>query len=309
MSNTRIPSHSLLKLTLFLGVTAASTAAILIRFTQQEGASAIVIAAMRLSIASLILSPYSITRYHSVIQRLSRREWMLVLLSGLFLAVHFAAWITSLQYTTVASSAVLVATTPLWVAALSPIVLHEQLNTIGFVGLLLALLGGVIIGISDICVWQAGAVSCPPLQSFMNRSSFLGDLLALAGAGMAAGYMLVGRKLRSKMELVPYIFLVYGMAALILLVIMLGKSESPVGLPPVAFLWFFLLAVVPQLFGHSTLNWALKFLPASFVSVILLAEPVGSTILAYFIFQEIPGWIKFFGGLMILAGIWLVARK
>jgi drug/metabolite transporter (DMT)-like permease len=97
------------------------------------------------------------------------------------------------------------------------------------------------------------------------------------------------------------------MAAVVLIIIMLWMGESPLGLPPIVYLWFVLLALVPQLFGHSTFNWALKYLPASFVSVTLLGEPVGSTILAYFIFQEQPGLVKISGALLILAGIWLAA--
>jgi drug/metabolite transporter (DMT)-like permease len=110
------------------------------------------------------------------------------------------------------------------------------------------------------------------------------------------------------MELIPYIFIVYAMAAVVLIVIMLGLRESLLGLPPLAYLWFVLLALIPQLLGHSTFNWALKYLPASFVSVALLGEPVGSTVLAYFIFQEQPGWIKIGGAVLILAGIWMAAR-
>jgi drug/metabolite transporter (DMT)-like permease len=293
---------------LLAGISAASTAAIFIRFAQHEGAPSIVIAAARLTIASLILAPFALTRYRSDLRQLSRREWVLALLSGLFLALHFATWITSLEFTTVASSVVLVSTTPLWVAILAPLVLRERLGVTAVVGLILAMTGGVIVGLSDACAWQAGAISCPPLRTFFGGRAFLGDFLALTGAWMAAGYMLVGRKLRAKMELIPYIFVVYGMAAVVLLVIMLGIGESPLGLPPLAYLWFALLALVPQLFGHSTFNWALKYLPASLVSVTLLGEPVGSTILAYFIFQEQPGWMKIGGAMLILAGIWLAAR-
>ena len=126
---------------------------------------------------------------------------------------------------------------------------------------------------------------------------------------MAAGYMLVGRKLRAKVELIPYIFVVYGMSAIVLIAIMIGMGESPLGYSPLVYLWFFLLALVPQLFGHSIFNWALKYLPASFVSVALLGEPVGSTILAYFIFQEQPGWVKIGGAVLILTGIWLTSRS
>ncbi|MFA5874799.1 MAG: DMT family transporter [Anaerolineales bacterium] len=308
MTSSPAPRRSTLTLGLLAGISAASTAAIFIRFAQHEGAPSIVIAAARLTIASLILAPFALTRYRSDLRRLSRREWVLALLSGLFLALHFATWITSLEYTTVASSVVLVTTTPLWVAILAPLVLRERLGMAAAVGLILALTGGVIVGLSDACAWQAGALACPPLRTFFGGTAFLGDFLALAGAWMAAGYMLVGRKLRAKTELIPYIFVVYGMAAVVLMVIMLGMGESPLGLPPPVYLWFALLALVPQLFGHSTFNWALKYLPASFVSVTLLGEPVGSTILAYFIFLEQPGWVKIGGAVLILAGIWLAAR-
>ena len=143
---------------------------------------------------------------------------------------------------------------------------------------------------------------------FFGGKAFLGDFLALVGAWMAAGYMLVGRKLRVKTSLIPYIFVVYGAAAIVLLAVMLAMGKSPVGYPPLAYLWFVLLALVPQLLGHSSFNWALRYLPASFVSVVLLGEPIGSTILAYFILQEKPGWLKLGGAVLILAGIYLASR-
>lgn len=308
MSEFQTPRRATLTLSLLAGVVAVSTAAIFIRFAQQEGSPSIVIAAARLTIASLVLAPFALTRYRSDLHTLSKQEWILALLSGLFLALHFGTWITSLEYTSVASSVVLVSTTPLWVAILAPLVLRERLGIAAGIGLILALSGGTIVGLSDTCTWQSGAVTCPPLQSFFAGRAALGDLLALTGAWMAAGYILAGRKLRSKMELIPYVFIVYGMAAIVLIVIMLGLRESPVGLPPLVYLWFILLALIPQLLGHSTFNWALKYLPASFVSVALLGEPVGSTILAYFIFLEQPGWTKIGGAVLILIGIWMASR-
>ena len=308
MTSASNPRHSVLTLSLLAGILAVSTAAIFIRFAQHEGAPSLVIATARLTIASLLLAPFALTRYRSNLRRLSSRELLLALLSGLFLALHFASWITSLEYTTVASSVVLVTTTPLWVALLAPVVLRERIGTAAIIGLILALTGGVVVGLSDACTWQAISLSCPQLRTFFNGTAFLGDLLALFGAWMAAGYLLVGRKLRVKMGLVPYIFVVYGMAAIVLMFIMLGMGESPLGLPPLAYLWFALLALVPQLFGHSTFNWALKYLPVSYVSITMLGEPVGSTILAYFIFQEQPGWVKIGGAVLILAGIWLAAK-
>jgi drug/metabolite transporter (DMT)-like permease len=310
------PRHSTLTVSLLAGILAVSTASIFIKLAQHAGAPSIVVAAARLTIASLALAPIALTRYHNELKQLTPREWILALLSGVFLALHFAVWITSLEYTSVTSSVVLVTTTPLWVALFSPLVLRERVGRATFLGMILALTGGAVVGLSDACSWQAGAVSqsaplgvCPPLRTFFGGTAFLGDFLALAGAWMAAGYMLVGRKLRAKIKLIPYIFVVYGMSAIVLVAVMLGMGKSPLGFPPLVYLWFFLLALVPQLFGHSIFNWALKYLPASFVSVALLGEPVGSTILAYFIFQEQPGWVKIGGAVLILAGIWVTSRS
>jgi|SRR5271157_285082 len=291
-----------------VGVLAASTAAILILFAQHAGAPSIVIAAYRLTIASLILAPLALTRYRSELANLRRSQWILVLLSGTFLAVHFASWITSLQYTSVASSVVLVSTTPLWVALLSPLVLRERLGLAAILGMLLALTGGIVVALSDACTFQAGRLTCPSLQTFFNGQAVVGDLLALFGAWMASGYMLVGRKVRSSLELIPYIFIVYSMAAVVLIAILFAAGEKPFGYSASVFLWCLLLALIPQLVGHTAYNWALKYLPASFVAVTLLGEPIGATVLAFIIFQQSPGWIKILGGLFILTGIYLAAR-
>ena len=302
------PRRSTLTFVLLGGILAVSTASIFIKFSQHNGAPSIVIAAFRLTLATLGLAPLALTRYRSELRQLARREWLLALLSGLFLALHFASWITSLQYTSVASSVVLVTTTPLWVALLSPLVLHEHVGWGTYIGLVLALAGGTVVALSDSCIWQNGSLSCPSAAIFLGGTAFLGDLLALAGAWMAAGYMLVGRKLRAKIDLIPYIFVVYGMAAVLLIVIMFGTGESPLGLAPITYLWLVLLALIPQLLGHSIFNWSLKFIPASLASVTLLGEPVGSTVLAYFFLQEAPGWVKIGGAVLILVGIWLAAK-
>ena len=280
------PRRSTLIFALLAGIAAVSTASILIEFSQNAGAASIVIAAFRLTLATLALAPLALTRYRLQLRQLTPREWALALLSGVFLALHFSVWITSLQYTSVASSVVLVTTTPLWVALLSPLVLHERVGKATYVGLILALMGGTVVGISDACTWQAGSIVCPSAGLFFGGTAFLGDFLALAGAWMAAGYMLVGRKLRARMDLVPYVFVVYGMSAILLIAFMLALRESPLGLAPITYLWLVLLALVPQLLGHSIFNWSLKYIPVSLVSVTLLGEPVGSTILAYFLLQQ-----------------------
>jgi drug/metabolite transporter (DMT)-like permease len=295
-------------LAIIIGILAVSTASIFIRFAQEE-ASSLVIAAWRLTVASLILVPVATTRHKRELSSLHRNDLSLALLSGIFLAAHFATWITSLQYTTIASSVVLVSTIPLWVALLSPFTIREPIKQVVWIGLVLTLIGVVTVAISDTCTFSAGRLSCPNLSNFLRGQAFFGDLLAVAGAIAGAGYLLIGRKLRAQMSLVGYISLVYGMAAVALIIIMFAAGQSPFGYSPEIYLWMILLAVIPQLIGHSTFNWALGYLSAAFVSITLLGEPIGSTILAYFILHEKPSVIKLVGGGLILLGIYIASRS
>ena len=147
------------------------------------------------------------------------------------------------------------------------------------------------------------------MGEMIHGQAFLGNFLALFGAWMAAGYLLVGRRLRTNLRLIPYIFIVYGMAALVELGIVVVAKLPIFGYPAQAYYWMILLALVPQLIGHSTFNWALGYLPASFVSVTLLGEPIGSIILAYLILGQTPGTINLLGCALILTGIFVVARQ
>ena len=295
-----------LSLAIIIAILAVSTASIFIRFAQREAPS-LVIAALRLTVASLILAPIALTRYRNELRKLTRSDVLLGLLSGIFLAIHFATWISSLEYTSIASSVVLVSTGPLWVALLSPIFLKEQLTKPVLTGMLLALLGGTIIGLSDSCQINNGLI-CPPLSEFVQGTAFLGNFLALIGAWTVAGYLMIGRRLRTGMSLIPYIFVVYGIAAIVLLLIMFTAGQSPTGYSPMTYIWIILLALVPQLIGHSTYNWALRHMPAALVSITTLGEPIGSAVLAYFILREIPTLLTILGGVLILAGIYLASR-
>ena len=300
------PSKSVLPIAIMGGILAVSTASIFTRFAQVY-TSSIVIAAMRLTFASLILAPIALTRHRTEIRSVKRGDLLLGVFSGIFLALHFASWISSLEYTSVASSVVLVTTTPLWVALLSPLVLKEPISRLVVMGMVLALLGGILIGLADACRWQNG-FSCSTMADYFQGQAFWGNFLALAGAWMAAGYLLIGRRLRAKLSLVPYIFIVYGISAGVLLALMVLSGQSALHLPAAAYVWMLLLAIIPQLLGHSTFNWALKYLPASMVAITLLGEPIGSTILAFIILDETPSSAELVGAVLILAGIYLASR-
>ena len=291
----------------FTAILAVSTASIFIRFAQQDAPS-LVIAALRLTCAAALLAPLALVRHRTELINLSRAEISLGAVSGLFLAVHFATWITSLEYTSIASSVVFVSTGPLWVAILSPVLLNERLSRLAAIGLVVAILGGIVIGLSDACRWDHG-LRCPELGRVMQGRAMWGNFLALIGAWTVSGYLIIGRKLRAKMSLIPYIFFVYSMSAIALLIFMFAAGYSPLGYPGKAYGWIFLLAIFPQLIGHSTYNWVLRYLPATLVAAVTLIEPISSALLAYFVLSERPSTGVLAGGLLILIGIYLASRK
>lgn len=293
-------------LVLFIGILVVSTASVFIRLAQRE-ASSIVIAAYRLTLSALILLPIALRGNRKDLARLNRKQMILVLLSGLFLALHFAAWITSLEYTSVASSVVLVTTTPLWVSLFSPVILGERPTRAVVAGMAVALTGGVMVGLSEACAFGPGGLTCPSFSEFVQGSAFAGNLLALAGALMASAYLMVGRWLRPSLSLVPYITAVYSVAAVVLLVMAVVSDQPLVGFSPAVYLAFFALAVGPQLLGHTALNYGLRYLSAAYVSVALLGEPIGTVILAYLVLNEAPTILEVVGGLIILSGILLAS--
>lgn len=295
-----------LPLAVLTAILAVSTSSIFIRFAQADAPS-LAIAALRLTCATLLLAPLALSRDREELRSLTHRELLLGAVSGIFLALHFATWISSLEYTSVASSVVFVSTGPLWVALLSPVLLHERLARAAVFGLVIALAGGTLIGLSDACTWD-GALACPELGQVMQGGGMWGNFLALVGAWAVSGYLIIGRKLRMKLSLIPYIFLVYGMSAIALIIIMFAAGQSPLGYPPRTYGWIFLLAAFPQLIGHSTYNWVLRYIPATLVAIITLVEPIGSAILAYFILRETPSVGVLLGGLLILVGIYLASR-
>jgi len=283
-----------------LGILFVSTASIFIRFAQSE-ASSIAIATFRLVIASLILVPLAVIRNQSELKRLNRDELIKAGLSGFFLAMHFTVWISSLEFTSVASSVVLVTTTPLWVALFSPLVLKESIRKSVIIGLLISMAGSVIVGLGNACQLEGGVLEC---QSLMSGSrAMFGNFLALLGAWMAAGYMLMGRQLRKKLKTLSYVTLVYGIAAVILIVITVIRREPIFSYSPRTYFWLVALGLIPQLLGHSLFNWALEFISAAYVSLTLLGEPIGTIILALIFLKESPTFLEGIGAGLILLGI------
>jgi drug/metabolite transporter (DMT)-like permease len=281
-------------LALAVGVAAVSSAAVLISLARREGAPALAIAALRMCFASLVVVPIALLRSRGEMRRLPARDLLLSVAAGLFLALHFAFWTSSLDSTSVMSSVVFVSTNPLFVGLASVLFLREHLRGWTIAGICVAAAGAVVIGASDL--GRAGAVSVK------------GDLLALLGALSASGYLLLGRRVRSRVSLTLYVAIAYLTAALALLAVVLVSGTRLGGFSLAGFLWIGLLAAGPQLIGHTSYNWALRFVTATFVTVTLLAEPVGATLLAIPVLGQVPSLAALGGAVLILAGIFFSAR-
>jgi len=291
---------------LFAGILSISTAAIFIRFAQQEAPS-LVIAAGRMVISAIPLIPVILIWHRQAIKTISKRDMFLSVLSGILLAFHFISWITSLEFTSIASSVVLVCTTPIWVTLYSVIVNHEKVNRTIFFGILVAFIGGILVAMSEVCQWSISGFHCTLASTMQTKHMNFGNLLAFIGALLAAGYLLIGRSVRRSVELGPYTLIVYTTAALTLITILIVARIPVETYTPKIYIFILILALIPQLIGHSTLNWALKYLSTTYVAVAQMGEPVGSTILAILLFKEIPTPIKALGAVLIITGIFIVS--
>ena len=270
------------------GVVVVSFASVIIRVTP---APSIVIAAGRMAVATLVLTPFFWARFRARRAEFKGVAAWPLLLSGVLLAAHFALWIESLNRTSVASSVVLVAMNPIFAAALSPLFLRERVSWRIVLAVVLGIIGAVVI---------AG----PQLRSSAVTA---GNLLALGGAACAAGYLMAGRRVRPRLSLLSYIYVIYGIAAVLLLTVMLVTGQSFAGYKWQAYLFIGLLGLGPQLIGHTSFNWALRYVPAPTVAMAVLGEPIGTTILAWLILRQAPTAFEAIGGAVICAGIYLAA--
>lgn len=275
---------------LAVGILAISAASILIRLAE---APALAVGAWRMLLATILLTPWALPRVRREWAALERPDLALLCLSGLALAIHFATWITSLSLTSVASSVILVTTNPIYVGLASHYLLGEAVTRRKVLAIFLVLVGSVIVGFGDLRV---------------SGRALLGDALALAGALAMSAHILLGRVLRRKLSTLAYVWPCYGLAGL-LLACLCGMAGQPlVGYPGQTYLMFVLLALVPQVLGHSTFNWALAHVSPLLVSLAILGEPLAASVLALLILGEVPAPATMLGGPLIVAGIYLACR-
>lgn len=272
---------------LVIAVLAVSWAGPLIRFTD---APALAVAAWRLLLSVAFIAVVLAVRRDPP-PRLSRRDWTLAFASGVFLALHFWSWIASLYLTTVASSVVLVSTQPVFVAILSGAVLRERATGRQWAGIAIGVVGAAIIAWGDFA---------------LGGSALAGDLLAIAGALFVSLYYVIGRRLRSQVDLWWYIAIIYGIAAVTLtLAVLVMPGVSMTGHSAQDWMVFVALAAGPMMLGHTLVNYALRYVRAYVANLAILGEPIGATLIAWLVPQiaEVPGPQTLWGGIAILVGI------
>ena len=275
---------------LFVGVLSVSFAAIFVRLAE---APPLVVATCRMTIAAAVLVPVALARSRMNLKNMALRDLLWLLLSGFFLALHFGLWITSLDYTSIASSVVLVTSHPAFVAVVSYFVWGEKLGRLSIAGIAVALAGVVVINYGGFT---------------FSSQAILGDWLALAAGFSMGAYLIIGGRLRERIDILSYLSVIYTFSAVILLVVTLLSGYSFFGYSPVTYIMILLLALVPQLIGHTCLNLAVRLLPVIMVSVAILGEPVGATLLGYFILGEVPTLNEIGGGILVLGGIFVVMQ-
>ena len=275
---------------LAFAILASSTSAILVRWSYAPSSVA---AFYRVLFTTLLVAPVALLWYREEFRRLSKRDLGFAVVAGVALAIHFAAWFESLNHTSVAASVTLVQSQPIFVAIGAGLFLGERIRRATVIGIVVAIVGAAAMSFGD-----AG-------EAPISDATLYGNSLAVLGAITIAGYVLAGRSIRQRVSLFPYVTVVYTACSLSLLVLVGGQGHEFVEYPAREWILFLAMAVGPGVFGHTVVNWALKYLESVVVSVAWLGEPVGSTILALLLLAEVPDEITVIGGLVVLSGIYV----
>ncbi len=277
---------------LFIGVGITATAPLLVKLAL-GGATPVVVATYRMVLASLVVLPVALLLARPAFRRFTTRSLALTAAAGLLLALSFAAWMASMTMTSVTSSVVLATTMPLWVALASPFLTSDRVNAPTLAGVLIAMGGGAVISGGD-----AG----------LGGAALLGNGLALFSAVTNAGQRLLARMVRTDVPLLPYVAVVYPVAAVALLVTALASNQPLTGLSDTTGAYLVLLALGPQVLGHSLYNWALGRLSAVIVPSGIMTETVFSVSLAAAVLGQPPALNQVAGGAVVLAGAYLTMR-
>jgi drug/metabolite transporter (DMT)-like permease len=285
-----------------LAITALSFASIFITRLEGSEVPPLVIAFYRMAITTALLLPLALAFRRKEIASLARRDFGLLALGGLCLAIHFGAWIASLKYIPIATSVVLVNSHPLFVVIASYLFLGERPTRRRVLGTAVGLAGMVVI--SGYAFTGAFTGAFNGLQLALK-----GDGLALIGALAVVGYFIVGRKARARISLLGYVTPLYAVCSVILLVFVLVSHDRLAPYSTTVWAYLAALAVVPTIIGHTLFNWSIKHVKPSAISLTFLGEPVVAGLLALMFFGQRPPLATFIGGALVLAGVYLTTAK
>ena len=276
---------------IFIGLLFSSMSSMFIRIID---APAIKIATYRLIAASFFfMIPFTVNCFRNK-STLSKKGVILAMVSGFFLAGHFATWISSLSYTTVSSSTVLVSLSPLFVASYNVIVLKERVLRIQILGILVTIIGAVIISAGDFKI---------------SGDAIFGDFLAFLGAIFVAGYLIIGRNVRKNMALVDYVFVTYSSSAILLLALSVFLKIDLSFSSATNLTLMITHGLVSSGLGHTIYNWMLQYTTSTFVSTATLGEPVIASVMAYTFLNETPTLQTIIGGIIVIAGLYVFTRN
>ena len=282
------PRHGVLyAVVLIAAMLAVAHAAIFVRLADVDP---LVIAAYRMLIAALALLPFALMLARDQIRALTIREWRLIAVASVFLALHFAAWIEGVARTSIANAVVLVTLTPVWLALWSVLALRKSPGWRIWLAVALAIGGGAVMA------W--GSVQ-------IGMATLIGDGLALAGGILFAAFFLVTDKARRSVGLVAFITLVYAGAAVLLWIPVLALDLPVAGFSRETYFALVAIGLISQVVGHSGFNWAVRTISPMFLALLFLAEPILSTALGWIYFREGFGLATVLGGVLILGAIYL----
>lgn len=270
---------------IIIGVISVALSAIFVKLVTADAG---VIAFYRMFFSVLMMLPLFLLKYRNELKIFQKKDWIYSAIAGIFLAFHFIFWFESLNYTSVASSTVLVTLQPIFAFAGTYFFFKEKLSVKTILSAVVAIAGSVIISWGDFKV---------------SGTALYGDILALIGCALITAYLLLGQDVRKRITLVTYTFVVYSFSTVALFFYVLIKGESFGPYPGIDWFWFIMLALIPNLLGHTLFNWALKWVSTNVISIAILFEPVGASILAYYVFHETLSNSQIIGGMIVITGI------
>ena len=278
---------SLAYIAIAIGVVSLALSAIFVKLSASPSG---LTAFYRMAITVLIMLPFFVRNNLSELQFFKIKDWIICIAAGTLLALHFILWFESLNYTSVASSTVLVTLQPLFAFVGTYLIFHEKVSIKTIVAGLIAIGGSILISWGDFQI---------------SGSAFYGDMLALIACALVTGYFLLGQSVRGHITLTSYSIVVYGASSVVLMIYVLIFEGTFIPVEKMDWLYFVLLAVIPNLLGHNLFNWAIKWVGANTISMTILLEPVGATILAFLIFDEYLRLSQIIGGIVVLIGLML----